>query len=141
MVSEPVLQEEPVGVSIISLVKEIGEIKRLVIVADVKAEERWTAYHRALTLQALEIERRLEHLNGEAARITKERTLLTDQIRREMETGFLAAGRDTTNVRETLLAFMSEQRGINKGLSLSWTIFVAVITLLIAGFGLWVATK
>ena len=64
-----ILQEESVGITVISMIKEVEEVKRLVIVADVRAEERWEAYHRALNLQAAEVERRLEHLNGEAERI------------------------------------------------------------------------
>ena len=139
--STAILQEESVGITVISMVREIEEVKRLVIVADIKAEERWEAYHRALALQSVEIERRLEHLNGEAERIAAERAQITTQVRREMEHGFLASHQEVASVRETLGSFMAEQRGVNKGIALIWTIFVAIVTIILASAGLWFASR
>ena len=137
----PALLDESSEVTIISLIKELGEVKRLVTIADARAAERWDASQRALTLQAGEIDRRLEHLNGEAARIAEERVSLTLQMRREMEAGFRASTTDINNVREILSSFMAEQRGINKGMNLIWTIIVATLTVAIAAVGVWISIK
>ena len=58
-----------------------------------------------------------------------------------MEGGFLASHQEVAAVRETLGTFMAEQRGVNKGIALIWTIFVAIVTIIFAAAGLWFASK
>jgi hypothetical protein len=135
-----VLSDQTPEVSLLSLMREVEEVKRVAVVATAKSEERWAAYLRALDLQTVEIQRRLEHLNGEASRIAEERQVVTAQMRREMEIGFGVAHNDTISVRETLVAFMAEQRGVNKGMNLIWTIIVATLTVAIATVGVWVSS-
>jgi hypothetical protein len=131
---------EAVEPSLLTLVRELEEVRRVALVAAAKADERWVAYLRALDLQTNETARRLEHLNGEAARIAEERQVVTAQMRREMELGFGVAHRDTSSVREALATFIAEQRGVNKGMNLIWTIVVATLTISIAAVGVWISS-
>lgn len=118
---------------------DLLNVRRDLGILEARTEERFKANLQALNLQAREYERRLDHLNGEQARVKEERSLLGEQLRREMELGFTASHNEMMGTREILLSFIAEQRGINKGIGLMWTVVIAVMTLSLAGFGVWFA--
>src|SRR5467141_963321 len=69
----------------------------------------------ALSIQTREFERRLGELNGEQARLAKDRERY---LPREM---FDQSAKDMNNWRTLVEGFMATIRGQSKGLSLSWS--------------------
>ena len=126
----------------------IAEVRQGVAGVMARAEERWESYLRALALQTAEYDRRLDHLNGEQARVKEERQVLLSQLRREIETQSATSAKEIADlkesllreiglVRESLVAFTAEQRGTNKGIGLVWASFIAVFTLCLGLASLW----
>lgn len=103
--------------------RELLEVKREIAVLEAKFTERLKAMDMALQIQAKEYERRLEHLNGEQARIKEERA---EQLPRE---NFELYRKEQEVWRETVNQFTSEERGKEKGLSVGWAVLLAVLTL------------
>ncbi|MDP3793339.1 MAG: hypothetical protein Q8R07_01155 [Candidatus Uhrbacteria bacterium] len=131
---------------------DLLELRKDLGIFSAQTNERFNSNLQALTLQAREYERRLENLNGEQARIKEERTLLGEQLRREMEMGTAVTTKDISMLkeniqrevsllRESLAAFVAEQRGVNRGIGLVWAVLIAVLTVGVSAGTLWVSTR
>lgn len=138
----------PLGLLTDTQIADLLRVRPDLGILEVRTEERFKANLQALNLQAREYERRLEHLNGEQARIKEERSLLADQLRREIESTANGCGKDLFQLKEILLreiaqlremhvSFVSEQRGVNKGMGTLWAVGAAALALLLSGLGLW----
>lgn len=110
--------------------RELLEVKAEVAVLASKVEERFLALDVALKLQAAEYNRRLEHLNGEQARMKDERTAILDQVRREAAITADGTRKEFYSWRDTVSQFINEQRGKSQGLSLGWSVLLAALTVI-----------
>lgn len=89
---------------------------------------QFAARDKALSLQAIEIHRRLDALNGEQTRIALDRErFLTREIYDEYH-------RDIEKWRETINSYTAVSSGRDRGISLVWVVLLALV-----GVGLSVA--
>lgn len=96
---------------------------------------RIDAGDKALAIQTREFERRLLDLNGEQARLAADRERY---LPREL---FDQSAKDMNNWRSLVEGFMATIRGQSKGLSLSWSIFSALIGALVSAITVWATLK
>lgn len=86
---------------------------------DIQFEER----DKALTLQAIEVHRRLEMLNGEQARLASDRErFLTKEVYDEFR-------REFDKWREQINNSIAVNSGRERGISLVWVVLLAIIGL------------
>jgi len=121
-----------------TLEKQLDDVRRLAHETAIRADERWASHLRALGIQTLELERRLDHLNGEAARFLASREETASQLRREIEQGDKTLMRELVLLREMFATHISRQEGANKGLQLAWGVFLAILMATISIISIWV---
>lgn len=117
----------------------MGELLSLeAIVERIRAEERLTAAQfqaldRARAIEMEEMRRRLDALNGEQAR------LLLDRERYLPRELYDAGAQELRIWRENVTTQMAAMRGRDTGVGMAWAVAVALITLFIAGTGMFLA--
>ena len=106
------------------LVLQISTLREII-------ETRLDAADHALGLQAREVERRLDGLNHEQARLAADRAFF---VPRETFEGF---ARETRGWRDRVEQYMAEGQGRNKGLSVAWAVLIGMVPTLLALAALW----